>query len=449
MRHRISLSAATFLMLLAGTYGAAAQADFFESIGALTDRTERGAQRQALMQQGIRFSLVYTNAALGNLSGGIRRLAIYEGKLEASVGLDLEKLAGLEGWSLYVNMFQLHHTRGMQQDNFDGGVTISNIEALPATRLQEYYLERKFSDERFSIRFGQIAADSEFFISDYSIPFVTSDWPAITTANLPSGGPAYPLATPGVRFRYDPNPQWSALIAVFNGDPGEQGTVNRTGTNFPLNDPPLMLAELQHRYNQEKEARGLAGILRVGGWHYFGKVDDRRFDTLGLSLANPLSNGIPRQWRGTSGVYGIVDQQIYRPKSGGPNSGIALFSRIAASPSDRSTIGFYLDGGILFSGFVEHRPKDKFGATFIFAKYADKVGALDRDAIFYSGMKRPVHDYEMILELNYTALIRAGWALQPYFQYLVHPGGSVPNSNDPTQPIRNGAMIGLRSTLAY
>ena len=70
---------------------------------------------------------------------------------------------------------------------------------MPSTRLSELWFEQKLFDDRFGFRFGQLAADAEFFISDYSRMFLSSDWPTITGANLPSGGPAYPLATPGVR----------------------------------------------------------------------------------------------------------------------------------------------------------------------------------------------------------------------------------------------------------
>ena len=34
--------------------------------------------------------------------------------------------------------------------------------------------------------------------------FLQSDWPTITAVNLPSGGPAYPLSTPGIRLKVDP-----------------------------------------------------------------------------------------------------------------------------------------------------------------------------------------------------------------------------------------------------
>ncbi len=62
--------------------------------------------------------------------------------------------------------------------------------------------------------------------------------------NLPSGGAAYPLSTPGVRLKVDPNKNVSLLLAVLNGDPagpgpGDEQLRNRYGLNFRVNDPAV------------------------------------------------------------------------------------------------------------------------------------------------------------------------------------------------------------------
>ena len=53
------------------------------------------------------------------------------------------------------------------------------------------------------VKIGQIAADQEIMVTQYGGLFInaTFGWPALPTADLPSGGPAYPLATPGTRLR--------------------------------------------------------------------------------------------------------------------------------------------------------------------------------------------------------------------------------------------------------
>jgi len=38
-----------------------------------------------------------------------------------------------------------------------------------------------------------------------------------------------------------------------------------------LRDPPLLMAEAQYKYNQEKNSSGLAGSIQLAGWYHFGK----------------------------------------------------------------------------------------------------------------------------------------------------------------------------------
>ena len=50
---------------------------------------------------------------------------------------------------------------------------------LEQVRAEAVGLEQKIGDT-FNIRFGQLAADAEFFIADYSTFLMTSDWPSIS-----------------------------------------------------------------------------------------------------------------------------------------------------------------------------------------------------------------------------------------------------------------------------
>jgi porin len=421
----------------------------------LPNNGDPGGIRKWLSERGLTYSFVLTSEGHADVAGGMRRGAVFQGKLETIVKADLEKMFGLKGLSFFTNSFVIHNTGGIRRDYIGSLNTIANIEALATTRLSELWLEQKFFDDTFSVRFGQLAADAEFFIADYSIWLMTSDWPSITAQNLPGGGPAYPLATPGVRLRYDPNKQFSFLLALFNGDPAGPGPEdpqikNRYGVNFRVSDPPLLMGEAQYRYNQEKDAAGLAGIWRVGFWHHFGEFDSQRFDQDGLSLANPLSSGIPARLRGTDGIYGIVDHQIYRPKGGDKDSGINVFSRVGFSASDRNQLELYWDGGITFSGMLASRPDDKFGATFLYSQISRDAAALDRDIIAFTGIARPIRDYELNLAFAYQAQIVPGWTLQPAFHYVIHPGGHIPDPNSPVgAAIKDAAVLSLRSVVIY
>jgi porin len=62
---------------------------------------------------------------------------------------------------------------------------------------------------------------------------------------MTSGGPAYPLATPGERLAVKPTDQLTVLAAVFSGDPAGKDyndvpqACNRHGTTFSFSGGSL------------------------------------------------------------------------------------------------------------------------------------------------------------------------------------------------------------------
>jgi porin len=401
--------------------------------------------RKKLADRGFSYYLIYTNDVLSNLSGGTRRGTIDQGKLEAQFTFDLEKLAGWKDFTLYANMFATHNTGRMRRDYVGGLNTIAAIEANPSVRLSELWVERKFMDGAASFRIGQLVVDNEFFFSDLSNMFLQTDWPTITAVNLPGGAPAYPLSTPGARVKFDVTPDISLLAAVFNGSPsgpcaGDPDTCNRYGLNFRLRDPALAIAEAQFRSNQGKTDTGLARTVKIGGWHQLGQFADQRRAIDGTSLADPASNGFPVQHRGDYGVYGIVEQQLYRMRGGGPDSGINVFALGSVTPSDRNLISVQLNGGVIFGGFIPGRPDDKFGVSVVYSRFSDSVRAFDRDQIAFSGVPGNVRDYEANIEFSYVAQIVPGWTVQPDFQYVRHPNG---------QAGRDAKVLGVRTMVKF
>ncbi len=401
--------------------------------------------RKRLAERGFTYYLIYTNDVLSNLSGGTRRGTIDQDKLEAQFTLDLEKFAGWKDLTLYANLFQTHNTGRMRRDYIGGMNTIAAIEANPSIRLSDLWFERKFWDGAASFRIGQLVADNEFFFSDLSNMFLQTDWPTITAVNLPGGAPAYPLSTPGARVKFDVTPNVSLLAAVFNGDPagpcaGDPDTCNRYGLNFRLRDPALGVAEAQFRSNQGKDDTGLAQTIKLGGWSHIGQFADQRFANDGTLLANPQGSGVPARHRGDYGFYGIIDQQIYRPRGAAADGGISVYGLASITPSDRNLVNLQLNGGVVFAGFVPGRPDDRFGASVVYSRFSNSVSGFDQDLINTSGVPGNVRDYEANIELSYVAQIVPGWTVQPDFQYIRHPSGVSG---------RDAKMLGVRSILKF
>lgn len=411
----------------------------------LPDHGDPWGARKKLYDHGISYSLIYTSDLLANVAGGTRTGTVYQGKVEGQFTADLEKLLGVKDLTFYANVFQIHNTGRIRRDYVGGLNTIAAIEAAATTRLSEMWFEQRLFDGKASFRFGQLAADSEFFYSDLSTMFLQSDWPSIAAYNLPSGGPAYPLSTPGVRLKVDPNEHVSLLVALFNGDPagpcpGDPDTCNRYGVNFRVRDPAFIIGESQFRWNQGKNDTGLATTLKLGGWTHLGQFNDDRYSESGLLLADPASGGVARKDRRDYGIYGVIDQQLYRPRGGAPDSGISVFTRASVSPSDRNLFSFEIDSGIVFAGLIPGRPDDRFGASVIYSKFSSAIGAFDQDTINFTGVPGPVRDFEANLELTYMAQIKPGWTIQPDFQYIWHPSGVAG---------RDARVLGLRSIVKF
>ena len=377
---------------------------------------------------------------------GSIRAATYFGVLELHLDADHAQARLVEGPLLphqrFPNPRPEHHRRQYRQP--DAGLRARR--ATPSTRLDELWLEQHLFNDKLAIRVGQLASDTEFVLSEGGLFFLNSTWEWLSSIafDLPSGGPAYPFATPGVRVAVTPNDKFQLLAVLYNGDPAppcaseNPQVCNNNGLDFELDDPPLMMVEGAYKYSQDR----LAGQVKLGGWNHFGTFRDQRFDIGGNLIAvtglpgKPLDN----DW----GLYIIVDQLIWRLPGSKEKKGVALFgSVIGATPSDRNLVDFYAEAGITFSGMIPHRPEDILGIGVAYTGISDRVHAFDIN----SGL--PVaRNYEALLEICYTMQLAKGWTLQPDFQYIWQPGGNVPNPNG-HGTVENAAVVGARTTLNF
>ena len=416
-----------------------------------------------LAAKGLNFGAIWIGDNIGNATGGTARGAIHFGRFDFSVDGDLEKLVGWTGAKFYANTFTLYG-RGLSRNYVHNLATISEIEALPETRLYNAYFEQSFYNNKLNIRIGQQAADVEFFDSQTDDLFIngTFGWPAIKASNLPAGGPAPPIAVPGIRVRAELSDRITVFGAIFNGNaarPGEGDPQLRDnhGLAFRLNDPPWLVGQVRLNYDIDIGGRPLAGNFTPGAWRHLGQFDDQRFTAQGVSIADPSGTGIAAKLRGNFGIFAVVEQTLYRPASvtekgvSASLPGVTAFGRIAYSPPDRNLIDLYIDGGVGFVGFVPGRPLDRFGVAVAYMRISGADRSLDRDTQFFSGVPSPVRSSEILLEMIYEAHVKPGWLMAPYFQYVVRPSGGIPNPNDPSGILRIGdaAVFGFTSTLRY
>lgn len=418
------------------------------SLGPLGDP---GGVRAALAARGVTYSLTFIGEALGNPTGGIRRGAIGEGLLNLQVDADLNTILGLDGAKLHANSYKIFGDGLTRTDLLNLSVA-SGIEALPSTRLYEAWFEQTLLDGKVALRLGQLGADSEFIISQYATLFVNSTfgWPNFTAYDLPSGGPAYPLATPGIRLKVAPDAHWTFLAAVFDGNPAgaQNATVDpqkldRYGTNFRVTDPPLFITEAAYTYG-DKDGKLLPGTAKFGVWENFGSFASSIPTAAGLTLGSGTG-----QLSGDDGIYGVVDQQVYRIP-GTDDGAVGVFARLSGEPGDRSLVSFYADAGVTGKGLVPGRGDDTAGLSFAYTQISPAAQRTDRAERAALGVPYPIRSNEFVAEATYQAQVVPGFTLQPDLQYVVRPGGGIPNPlRVGYRPIADAAVVGIRATIVY
>jgi porin len=440
--------------------------------------TDAGGLRTRLEQAGLTFTFTSYGDAFANPTGGVKQGAGYDGRFGIIIDGDLDKLAGWSGAAFHASIHQIHGTQ-FSAEHLDNLMTVSGIEAPPSTRLFNLWIEQKLGSE-INLRLGQFTAAQEFLVSQNAGLFVnaTFGWPVLPAEDLPSGGPAYPEATPGIRLTFTPNDQLTFRAAVFNGDPAGPGPGNPVqrdpyGLAFRVNDPPLLIAELAYAYNQAPSGSaqqnphqegggagsprhvpgsgttpsGLPGTIKLGAWVHTGRFADQRFDQTGGLIA---AGGAPLMHSGNFSLYGIVDQMLWRVPGPGERA-LNGFARVSAAPSDRNPIDLYVEGGFTFKGLLAQRPDDIAGLGLAYGRVSPRAAAADVDVVALNGVPMPVRDFEAAVELTYQIQLADNWLLQPDLQYIIHPGGHVASPLAPgsAAAIPNALVLGLRQVVRF
>ncbi len=408
-----------------------------------------GARDRLATNHGITFCVQEQSELFGNLNGGLRRGATYDGLTTASVKVD--NFAGLDGLSVYASLLQIHG-RGPTANLTGNLQTITNAEATRSTKLYGLWIEQSLLGGALTVRIGQEGANDEFMLMKSSANFINSSFgfPASMALSLPSGGPNYPLAAPMVRVQYAVNDRITVLGAVFDGDPAGPGTGDpqlrdRTGTAFRLRDGAFGIAELWYSVGSDGED-GRPGVYKVGGWYHAGLFGNPAIDNRGIPLASPASNGMPRRLRGDQAIYASMDQTIWRPEHD-KDRGINLFALAIVSPDDRNVSSFFAEGGLAWTGPFAGRAKDVLGLAFALTNLSAAERAYGADLVRFGQATAPFRGSEAVIELTYQYAVTPGVTLQPDLQYVINPGAGMPNATGTA--LKNAVVAGVRATLVF
>lgn len=413
--------------------------------------------RSLLARYGMTLNIANTWEVLGNATGGTGRALVPEGLTTATLQMDTQRALGWYGglfnasalW-IYGGNLSEHYLQTLQ--------TASGIEADPTVRLWELWYQQKLFEDRVDVKVGQQSLDQEFMVTQNGSYFVNTmfGWPMLPSADLPGGGPAYPLSALGVRVRAHLNDSVTLLAGVFNGSPtpsisGDPQRLNAHGVNFLIGQGVMGIAELQYSYPspntivQAGEDDPLARTYKLGFWYNNWEFANQQWDNIGILLANPVSSGVPQTLRSDYSFYAVADQMIYRfPDDADRN--INAFIRPMWTPiQDRNLITFSLNAGLTMHEPIFGRDDDTFGLGMGLTKVSSAARAFDQETAAYNpDTYVPIRSSETFVEATYQYQANAWLQIQPDLQYVIYPGAGLANPNNPNKRIGNEFVYGLR-----
>lgn len=425
---------------------------------------DTGGIRSTLGRLGITLNAQETSEVLGNLTGGIRKGFAYDGLTTLSLQINTKRAFNHYGGLFNASALQVHGLN-LSTRNLGSEQTSSGITADDGLRLWELWYQQKFDFNQLDIRVGNQSLDQEFIVSQYAGLFVNTmfGWPMLTSVDMLGGGPAYPLASLGIRARYVPTGQpWGFLLGLFDDNPSgvnpqaspaqDPQKLNSSGTHFRLKDKPLVIGEVQFskpavgQLEYAGEEAILPATYKLGFWYDFGRFADQRYGSDGRSLADSQSNGLPNLVQGNLSFYFVADQLIWR-KTAESAEGVGFFIRAMGAPSTQNPIDYSLNAGLNWHAPLKHRDYDAAGLGMGLAHTSGRARALVQDNISLSGAPNIVPRTETFLEATYQYQIVQWWLLQPDVQYIFNPGGGIVNPANGATPIAGELVIGLRTNI--
>ena len=381
-----------------------------------------GGLRTAAGQNGVTLGIQDTENLLGNVSGGVKQGTTMQGVTTATLQANTDSW-GLAGGKLNVSALQIHG-ENLSPYYLDDLQTANGDESENATRLWELWYDQAFDHDAFDIKIGQQSIDQEFVVSKNSGLFVNTaaGWPLVPTSDLYAGGPTYPLSSLGVRAKASASKDVTILAGVFDDNPpggpfiDDPQSDDAGGVRFNLNTGVLFIAELQYALNQ-------SGTYKLGFWYDTAPFPDQSSDTAS-----------PAQRHGNFSIYGVVDQTIWTEGGSGGRS-LNVFARLMGAPADRNLISFSANGGVTLTAPLPGRKNDTAG--------------IDLGVGQVSGQTTPARGAETLIELTYQAQLTPWLQLQPDAQFVLNPGGGIDNPGNPSQPLRDEVVVGVRTTVTF
>lgn len=335
------------------------------------------------------FSSVYTADYLANIDGGVSEDEAYLDKLDLFLDIDMEQAYGLQGGSLYANVF---YTNAETFSDIVGDAQVaSNIENSYVVRVLELWYEQALAQGQ-TLKFGLYDLNTEFDAIDSAGLFLNSSH-GIGADYAQSGenGPSiFPVSSLSLRYFKPLSDTLSIQLAVLDAVPGDLDNDDKNTINLSSKEGALLALEANYQSGPQR--------FGLGAWHY--TQDSATLDGSGEDNSR--------------GLYAIVERRLLDVAQSGAD--LDAFLRYGVAEQTVNQFDSYLGMGLVLSGFTLLGNDESIGFAIARANNGDDYQDLQEQGGFDTDSN------ETTFELSYRNTISDRVTLQPDIQYIKNPG---------------------------
>jgi porin len=379
-----------------------------------------GGTRTRLLERGVRFDFQYISDSLWNVTSEQNgRTAIWN-RVRGTVDVNL---ASLVGWKdLYFHVTALWQNGGNLGASLGLLTSPSGMASAPTFRLDSWWFEKRWLDDRLAVRVGQFAGQDFYGTQHYGTSFIFEPM-GYALGNLsttiesfdPPSTPAFEvrvaplhdlyvksMVMAGDRAPFSHNP--TGLVPQFRGNPVVVGEIGFT---------PGKTASSVRAFDNVASRKGYSGLYQFGASYNPG-----RFDA-------PVG---PTPRSGNYLLYWMASQALWRVDPEGGKGLDATFA-IDWSPSSINRNNTLLTAGLRFNEPLPLPIHNTISLGYV-------RNSLSSD---FLPAGRTSFNTEHAFEFNTLLDVAPMLLLQPVFQYYLNAGGGTGDA----------AVIGFRTKVEF
>jgi porin len=360
-----------------------------------------GGLRTRLLEQGVRFDFQYVSDTLWGFKSQQTPFAMWN-RFRATVDIDFGALAGLDGWYF--------HATGLAQGGGNLGLDLglvtgpSGLVSANTTRLDSWWIEKRWLDDRVAVRVGQFAGQDFYGNAQFGESFIMSPL-NYALGNLATTFETFnPFATPAAEIRIAPIDHFYLKSMVMAGDPSP-ATSNPTGLLPQFRGSPVVVSEIGFTPGQNATSAPVDDVESRKGYsgvYQFGAAYNPGAFTAPLS-PTPVSGNYLLYWKASQALWRVDPKEA---------RGLDATFALDWSPPNVNRNFMQLTAGLRFN---EPLPLGFHNTV--------SLGYV-RNSLSPDFLPPGMAAWQTEHGVEFNVLLRYGpLALQPVFQYYTNVGG--------------------------